>query len=630
VIRFNVQTLAAATAFLCEILGLLSLLFSADVEKGLLSILVGVGLVISLLRLRLSNQFLRLLMVLVVVGSAAFALKSHLPVAIPISRGLVFAHVMLWLAKDFANFRYWRLGIGFVEVVLAAILTPETHMFFFIFFFTVAAALSLSFGFLENRLRKHQPRELLRPISPKLVMGVLFASLCIFLTSLVIFPILPRSNWEGNNNQWTEAGYTENVGFLSGTLRWARGTPRPMVWLFKEDQQNWQSLVPFGLLRGRILEQFNGVDWLPGTNEMGSPKESIRSGSTLRAQRESMDSEVLLVPYGAVSVSIGGLGVTSLKSGEWPAHRWRNKRISYDVQLGGKFEFFSPPKKANLQVGIEEQRYPDFWKLVRQLSRGKRSDNEKIQAVRAYLKDFSYSLEAVPGVNSQKRHPIEIFLLEQKKGHCELFATGAALLLRAMNVPTRLVVGFRTSSRNGNILKVTNQDAHAWLEVYSEKTGWFPLDLTPSLPPAEQHWFSELGNIYDWVNVYWNQYILGYEFDSRELFIQARNLGSWALLGFLVLAALRFVLRKRPVAPRASVQKLRRRWERKKLFQQFVATEVGQKVFADYKRARFSREEPDQSQLINLDRRFQEEYRRYELVQVNGDGKELSKQFPPS
>lgn len=629
-IRFNVQTLAAVTAFLCEILGLLSILFSADVERGLLTILVGSGIFISLLRVRLSNQFLRLLMVFVVVGSAAIALKSQLPVAIPISRGLVFAHVMLWLAKEFASFRYWRLGIGFVEVVLAAILTPETHMFFFIFFFTVAAALSLSFGFLESRLQKHQPRELLRPISPKLVMGVLMASLCIFLTSLLIFPILPRSNWEGNN-QWTEAGYTENVGFLSGTLRWARGTPRPMVWLFKEENQNWQSIVPFGLLRGRVLDQFNGVDWLPGSNEMETVNAAAaETKETLQIQRESLDSEVLLVPYGALAVKMGENEIARLKSGEWPAHRWRSKRISYEIRVGAKFEFFTQPKKANLQVGIDERRYPQFWNLARRLASGKRSDNEKIQSVRNYLKDFSYSLESVPGISGQKNHPIEIFLLEQKRGHCELFATGAALLLRAMNVPTRLVVGFRTGSRNGNILKVTNQDAHAWIEVYTEKTGWFPLDLTPSLPPAEQHWFSELGELYDWVNVYWNQYILGYEFDSRELLNQAKSLAPWAIVGLSLLLVLSFLFRKKQKLARASVQKVRNKWEKKRFFHDFLQTEVGTKIFDEYQRARFAREEFNESQLVTLDQKFREEYRRFELARVCDDKKTERNISPPS
>ncbi len=628
-IRFNVQTLAAVTAFLCEVLGLLSILFSADVEKSLLTILVGGGICLSLLRVLLSNQFLRLLMVFVVVGSAVVALKSHLPVAIPISRGLVFAHVMLWLAKDFANFRYWRLGIGFVEVVLAAILTPETHMFFFIFFFTVAAALSLSFGFLENRLLKHQPRELLRPISPKLVMGVLLASLCIFLTSLLIFPILPRSNWEGNS-QWTEAGYTENVGFLSGTLRWARGTPRPMVWLFKEEFQNWQNLVPFGLLRGKVLDQFNGVDWLPGSNEMETVNSTVESQEILKVQRESLDSEVLLVPYGASAVTMGDNEIARLKSGEWPAHRWRSKRISYEISLGAKFEFFAPPKKANLQIGIDEQRYPKFWALARRLARGKRSDNEKIQSVRNYLKDFSYSLESVPGISSQKDHPIEVFLLEQKRGHCELFATGAALLLRAMNVPTRLIVGFRTGGRNGNILKVTNQDAHAWIEVYTEKTGWFPLDFTPALPPAEQHWFSEVGELYDWVNVYWNQYILGYEFDSREIWSHAKNIAPWSIVGVAILLVISFLLRKKQILARAQVQRVRRKWEKKRYFSEFLETEEGEKIFDAYQRARFAREEFNESQLLNLDLKFREEYRRYELARAYGDKKIEKKTFPLS
>lgn len=603
----TVPLLAAITALLCEILGLFSILSSTDVERNLLASFVGVGILFRLLGLRWSNGILRILVVFLVLGSIAITLQSHVSAVQSISRGIVLVHVLLWSAKDFAYFRYWRLGIGFVELVLASILTPETHMFFFIFFFTVSAALSLSFGFLENRLQQHQPQELTRPFSTKMLAGVIASSLGIFLSSLLIFPILPRSNWGEGNNQWMEAGYTEKVSFLKNTLQWARGNPRPMLWLIKSSEDKWNQLIPMGLLRGRALDHFNGVDWTAGSNEIDNYYYEP-TGPKIQIQRESLDSEALPVPYGTTNLYLQNREHSRLVSGEYLSHRWVQKRVSYEVAVGGTKEYQSKPKKVHFQPGFNAKDHPEFWSLVQRLSANAKNENQKIQAVVRYLQPFSYSLDPVEGTESNRKHPIESFLLDKKSGHCELFATSAATLLRAMGVPTRLVVGFRAQIRDGDILKVSNVDAHAWVEVYTSGTGWFPLDLTPSLPPAETSWFENLSEYYDWVNIYWNQYILGYEFDWRELVRSFRTEGIFVFALLFIVFLWRRLPKKLPPQPRGQVTKVRKRWERKSKFGAFQATPNGRNLLNQYEEIRFSKLDPDLERLSRLDHQFQREY----------------------
>lgn len=60
------------------------------------------------------------------------------------------------------------------------------------------------------------------------------------------------------------------------------------------------------------------------------------------------------------------------------------------------------------------------------------------------------------------------FLFKNKKGYCEHFASSTAILLRLLNIPARVVVGYfggRYSPRD-KLLFLTGQNAHAWIEYF--------------------------------------------------------------------------------------------------------------------------------------------------------------------
>lgn len=79
------------------------------------------------------------------------------------------------------------------------------------------------------------------------------------------------------------------------------------------------------------------------------------------------------------------------------------------------------------------------------------------------------------------RNPVEYFLFESRKGHCEFFATALALMLRTRGIPARLVNGFHASewNRPGGFFVVRQSDAHSWVEAWIEGVGWLTLDPTP-------------------------------------------------------------------------------------------------------------------------------------------------------
>ncbi len=110
--------------------------------------------------------------------------------------------------------------------------------------------------------------------------------------------------------------------------------------------------------------------------------------------------------------------------------------------------------------------------------------------------DFKYTLSLTAPVD-RNVDPIVDFLLNKRKGHCQYFASALAMLLRSLDIPTRLVVGFRPSEYNdlGEYFLVQQSHAHVWVEAYFtveeliahsisvpsyiERGAWMRLDATP-------------------------------------------------------------------------------------------------------------------------------------------------------
>jgi hypothetical protein len=77
------------------------------------------------------------------------------------------------------------------------------------------------------------------------------------------------------------------------------------------------------------------------------------------------------------------------------------------------------------------------------------------------------------------------FLRESDTGYCVHFATSAAVLLRCMGIPARYVNGYMVNADPANWTDVTQNEAHAWVEYYTEGYGWRMLEVTPASSETE-------------------------------------------------------------------------------------------------------------------------------------------------
>ncbi len=170
--------------------------------------------------------------------------------------------------------------------------------------------------------------------------------------------------------------------------------------------------------------------------------------------------------------------------------------------------------------------------LSRDLDAAHSRDDARIATVLAdYLrKNFTYELRNP--WPSEDSDPVIDFLFDHRSGHCELFASALAAMCRSINIPARVITGYRASEYNalGGYYVVRQTHAHAWTEVDCGPTiGWRTYDATPSAEVRAEHaaagpgWFSALRQVYEYLEFTWVRSVVAYDERTRQSLLSAMN-----------------------------------------------------------------------------------------------------------
>jgi hypothetical protein len=118
--------------------------------------------------------------------------------------------------------------------------------------------------------------------------------------------------------------------------------------------------------------------------------------------------------------------------------------------------------------------------LALKLTKGCTNEFEKADAIKNWLdKNCTYTLN--PKQPPRGEDFVDFFLFDSHQGYCEHFATAMTVLLREAGVPARYVEGYASPTPNNTgVYEVTNRQAHAWVEFYSDMFGFITADPTPS------------------------------------------------------------------------------------------------------------------------------------------------------
>ena len=276
------------------------------------------------------------------------------------------------------------------------------------------------------------------------------------------------------------------------------------------------------LLRGTIKNEYDGHAWADSTSgrrylyvnprfyalrrdlfDQKRPSDAIRAqlpaGETITVlmradaastlyltQRFSALSGHDIVPYFSPASEV--FGTRSLAFGD--SYTFTGLRLSGDtpgireavLAAAHHSDAYADTVRADylaLPDGVET----DVYALAGQITQDAQTDFDRAAALCAYLRS-AYPYTLAQNVPPAGRDFVSWFLLDEQQGYCTSFATAMAVMARMVGLPARYIEGYAAVPDSDSVARVTQQQAHAWVEIYFSGFGWLPFDPTPGTNDA--------------------------------------------------------------------------------------------------------------------------------------------------
>ncbi len=327
--------------------------------------------------------------------------------------------------------------------------------------------------------------------------------------------------------------------------------------------------------RGPVLTRFDGREWLPLpsrlTQRMLPPALSV-SGPPVSYEVTLEPNNrpwIFVMEAAAEPPQIPGYDTVMTPDLQWLANRPVTDIVRYTATSYTAFRHGPLRATGNTLMALQDydELPPGFNPRTLQLAADLRRDPRLAQAdaltlvaeVMQRLRTGGYTYTLEPGVNG--RHTADEFWFDRKAGFCEHIASAFVVLMRAMDVPARIVTGYQGGEVNSvdGFWTVRQSDAHAWAEVWQAGRGWVRVDPTSAVAPGRIGSLERLqaprgvlagalGNLspdmvarlrqgWEALNNGWNQWVLNYT-QSKQLDL-LKNLGfespSWEDLSYLLI-----------------------------------------------------------------------------------------------
>ncbi|MDR3454652.1 MAG: DUF3488 and transglutaminase-like domain-containing protein [Rhodoferax sp.] len=336
--------------------------------------------------------------------------------------------------------------------------------------------------------------------------------------------------------------------------------------------------------RGPVLAAFDGREWRPQASRFNAGFAAhTRAPADLQVFGSAIKYEVTLEPTNRPWLfvldaadqkpDLPGYALTLT-----PDLQWRTDRPLTDIvryQAESHVDYQQGPQRATASlrddVALPAGYNPRTLALAAEIRRDPRyagADTATlVGVVLARLRGGGYVYTLDPGVYGP--NSADEFWFDRKQGFCEHIASAFVVLMRALDVPARVVTGYQGGERNSvdGFWIVRQSDAHAWAEVWQAGRGWVRVDPTAAVAPGRIGTLARLqaprgfiasaiGSVspdlaldlramWDAMNNGWNQWVLNYT-QSKQLGL-LKNLGfdspswedlSYVLIGIIVLVSL--------------------------------------------------------------------------------------------
>jgi len=311
--------------------------------------------------------------------------------------------------------------------------------------------------------------------------------------------------------------------------------------------------------RGPVLTHFDGRSWRARPSSL---PDHLRLPADLKVAGEPVRYQVTLEPNKLPwlllldatpqAPALAGKTARMTRELQWILDQPVTELLRYDAVSYPRFQHGPLVSAPGLQeyLALPNGFNPRTLALAAELQQDPRylaADNARwVAVVLERLRSGGYRYTLEPGVYGQ--HSADEFWFDRKLGFCEHIASSFVILMRALNVPARIVTGYQGGERNtvDDFWTVRQSDAHAWTEVWLPGQGWQRVDPTSAVAPARTGTYDRLtpprgviaealfGTVspalalnlraaWDAVNNRWNQWVLNYS-QSRQLDL-LKNIG---------------------------------------------------------------------------------------------------------
>ena len=327
--------------------------------------------------------------------------------------------------------------------------------------------------------------------------------------------------------------------------------------------------------RGPVLTRFDGSEWRP---QSPSFPFALQARANLRVSGPALRYEMTLEP-----LSIATLPLLEATTNAPQIERWRVlpgtdlqwltdrpvfERLRFNAEAHVNFQHgpVTPVPSLREHIELPPAQNPRTlgWaaELRRQPAYALASADALVDAVMRHIRTGGFTYTLAPG-EYEGQHLIDQFWLDRREGFCEHFAAAFVVVMRALDVPARVVTGYQGMEPvpvDGFYL-VRQSSAHAWAEYWLEGTGWVRADPTAAVAPdrirtsrnllpapgllagalgtVSPALLAQLKGAWESFNNRWNQSML---FSRGQQFDLLRSMGvespSWEDLALLLTSAL--------------------------------------------------------------------------------------------
>ena len=372
-------------------------------------------------------------------------------------------------------------------------------------------------------------------------------SVPIFLFTAALFIVFPRVGLSllllNHRNGDRMIGFSDKVDL--GEVGAIRDVPALALRFDVEDLPEPRPQKLTLRLRGTAFDRYDGRRWerTQSKTHSGGPRSNetlpiARHPDPTRDRRitielEPIDPTVVFLPPRTVALQLR-TQQQAIVGEPLELSRGPEGEVRYQGESGHglRYDAFIATDREPLVEVLTPQDRPRYLELppdtperIAQLAHewadGQPTPYLKAKAIEEHLKhDFKYQLGSPSGGKPQ---PVDHFLFESKKGHCEFFSTAMAIMLREIGIPSRNVTGFvgGTYNRFGRYYAVRQGDAHSWVEAYLDDPihSWVTFDPTPTsgaqpLQDTSGAWVY-VRDLLEALSQRWNRYVIGYDLKTQ-------------------------------------------------------------------------------------------------------------------